>query len=686
MEPFVKKQRWGVYLVFGLLCFFLLSANLLKGKKILSTCLNSDSLYLTTVYKDVFVDGFSFTSWILSPAPCFFPDMFFYFPLLAMSPDYGIGLIAYIVFYSLLLWGCFYLILRQCTESRLDAVLIGGITVLFLATCLHGSSRILLDEYVFVAGRHAGTLVSGLILLWLSIDIFLHGARGRTLFSFFILSYLAIFSDVLIVPQFLLPIACMMWIYGLFDLKHSRAFWGLVLAGGSAGGLAAVTKSLIRNKHPELIPGVMHSPRFSWSRITETASQCFHDFLYFFSLHPSFTVGMVFIFLVCFIRLFIFLSSKKKEDCLGPSLLPFVFGVFSASVVMTLLAPILKNMWFTLPEVRYVIPVFVYPFLVLAIMLVRFEGNSRRIMQGSTLVFVFVLAAIRLTPDIVKLRPGDLVLPYPPNVEFVDQVAEKYNVEYGLCDYWNANYLNLLSKKEYTVNQLHDVLWPYYWINNREWYWNTRSQKTPIFPRYTMLITDRLQKDRILKKFGEPAYIETYRSEIPHPDSDTYHDETEIYIYNRPSDVAFRNFLRAFFLVDEDPFLRFIPITPPALNGVKHDDDRWNAPGNSIIAWNQELEITYAAHTSGDVLEISVDSNDVYELTFWGWAENQRDIFPFEEKLTILPQPRDGLKVWYLRIPESIANKPIAKLFVKPIEGDGSYSVGHAWIYKDTVE
>ena len=42
---------------------------------------NSDTLYLPSVYKDLFIDGYGIKGWELNPSPNFFPDMSVYFLL-----------------------------------------------------------------------------------------------------------------------------------------------------------------------------------------------------------------------------------------------------------------------------------------------------------------------------------------------------------------------------------------------------------------------------------------------------------------------------------------------------------------------------------------------------------------------------------------------------------------------------
>src|SRR5688500_14544520 len=48
----------------------------------------SDTLYLPSIYKDLFIDKNDFAGWHLNPAPNFFPDMVFYFLLMFISGDF----------------------------------------------------------------------------------------------------------------------------------------------------------------------------------------------------------------------------------------------------------------------------------------------------------------------------------------------------------------------------------------------------------------------------------------------------------------------------------------------------------------------------------------------------------------------------------------------------------------------
>ena len=49
---------------------------------------NSDTLYLPSIFKDLFVDKNGICGWQLNPAPNFFPDMLLYFLIRSMSGDF----------------------------------------------------------------------------------------------------------------------------------------------------------------------------------------------------------------------------------------------------------------------------------------------------------------------------------------------------------------------------------------------------------------------------------------------------------------------------------------------------------------------------------------------------------------------------------------------------------------------
>lgn len=95
---------------------------------------------------------------------------------------------------------------------------------------------------------------------------------------------------------------------------------------------------------------------------------------------------------------------------------------------------------------------------------------------------------------------------------------------YGLSDYWVAKSVTFLTDGNVHVNQLAPHLAVSHWVSNYEWYYTPHSDGG-----YGFIVTDRLDRSKILAVFGSPASIQ-------------YCEQTEIFIYDRSTDSMFRDY------------------------------------------------------------------------------------------------------------------------------------------------
>ena len=444
-------------------CDFLLSALpillmgvglLLKGKKILGDCLNSDSLYLTSVYKDLFQEGGRLSEWILSPAPCYFPDMLLYFPLLRCTPDFGLGMVGYGFVYVFLLLGAI-LVLAGFLEIPWSLSLrYGSLSLLLWIAVLHDPSRFMVDEFLLVAGRHGGTVISGLLLLILQMYAIRNGYSWLSRCGMVLLAWGAMSSDILILVQWILPmegvligLASIKWIRFRTVIQTTLLFILAYIGYQLTSSLQDSSNSLlvysgIAKDHLQFGAGVEH----------------IRDFLFHFTPFvvrdkPAFGL----LLLAWLVGLFVFflslLSGKLKDrDHISTQALMFLSLFSFLSVLITILAPVLGGLWHGNAEIRYILPVFFLPLLNLTFFVLMIH---RRIGQiGSYLLFGIILlfGMVRMLPDALALRWNDLKLPYPDMVRFVDDTVREYRLKSGYCDYWNANYLFVLSRSSTRFN------------------------------------------------------------------------------------------------------------------------------------------------------------------------------------------------------------------------------------------
>ena len=279
---------------------------------------------------------------------------------------------------------------------------------------------------------------------------------------------------------------------------------------------------------------------------------------------------------------------------------------------------------------------------------------------------IVIFSLRQIIPEAITLEAANLRLPYPEMVQCLDKLAINYDLKYGYSDYWNAKYTTVISHSGARVNALDTDLHILNWINNPVWYINKVGEDSGQYPKYQFILTERLSKPEIEIRFGKPAI----RKECP---------GTEIYIYNRKSDVAFRNFLRIPTTIAAKVSVPSSILSPKSLRKYVPNGQPWDAPGNVIIPRNGELSVKLDPPVVSEILEIAADSNDEYVVDFF---RNETIL----GQLTVPRMPQMGIQARYLPLPKSILGKPFNRLVVRPLQGDGAYSVGDIFFYNDSLK
>jgi hypothetical protein len=192
----------------------------------------------------------------------------------------------------------------------------------------------------------------------------------------------------------------------------------------------------------------------------------------------------------------------------------------------TLAASLVTHRW----APRYILPVFILP-LALSIALVgpqirALHPRVIRALQCGMLVVVGVLSTDRSK----ELAPLNL---YTPAHACLDRVTYKEGLRAGYAEYWHARPPMVLGKNELTISAVAGALSPRRWMDNVLWYsrgYGATSDRPPV---YGFVITNGLDEDWLESRFGAPRA----REECFGP---------EVWVYDRASDVEFRNYRRTF--------------------------------------------------------------------------------------------------------------------------------------------
>ena len=111
----------------------------------------------------------------------------------------------------------------------------------------------------------------------------------------------------------------------------------------------------------------------------------------------------------------------------------------------------------------------------------------------------------------------------------------------------------------------------------------------------------------------------------------------------------------------------------------KQPRTRWDARGNLILEPDREVRVLLDSVYHHDRLEISVDNNDFYYVTF------ERDGVQIAESI-VDAQPAFGLRTDTLEIQPAVCADGYDCITVRPWKGDGLYSMGHLRLFEHSAD
>jgi hypothetical protein len=487
---------------------------------------DADGLWVVSFAHDMW-QGVPLRGWRVPGAPIYFPELF----SVLVSAGLGFG-----IRWSMLIHGaCSWMLMglgiywgvRQGRVSPAQALRVAFLALL-VYLLLYCESRLLQPfEYPFSHGGAA--LVSFFGLLYLG-----HGLeRGFGLPTWLIALAclgLSCASDRVILAQFVAPaLFVVLLLFALRSAARRRLFWalGLLILGPLLGVLLSMLihwgfgigsgrlSGLVRSggillrllddmqqlavEQPSIAASVLLPVLYLCWRATAAVRQEVR------SRRPGASEG----------------SSVRVEHWLA--------GAGLAVVLSTLAAVVATSRWDGPASFRYLLPVFLFPPALAIILAAPSYSNvtsGRARLLELTLLFVLVLVGVRTERLIPRQRSSLL----SPARSCLDSYLKETGLRAGYAEYWSARPQMLLGQAGVTLAQVTGRLAPKVWADNRFWYTRGFSPEHGR-PRFSFVVTKALDQGWLGARFG-PPHVEHQCFGL------------EAWVYDRPEDVEFRNYLR----------------------------------------------------------------------------------------------------------------------------------------------
>lgn len=434
--------------VIALVCIYL------QHKLMMHFFMNSDALYLPTLYIDLFRNGGSLKDWFLTPAPYFVPDWPIYFLAMRIFGLPYLAVAAFFVVQILLSFALVTAINRRFSEMP-NALAGAAFSISFC--CLLSARLVEPFSFALISAYHYGAFLMLLLALWLVIG----GIQKKTVadakkqaYGVFAVTALAALSDKLFLIQFSLPaLAALLYmsIRSRIERKTAITFMLAICAGSVLGPLL----------YKAMASKAIDTPAGFGM---ENLSRNLHDLLAIVrggmdGNAYAMAIVVLFYLSVAALPWLAWRAGKVEYKPRNELLFVAVFSLCSGAVLV--LVELFNKM---LLNGRYLIPLFLAPILFSPTLILGYLKKAAAEVFGVLLLFasaICIFALVRLAAENDASIKTDF---YPADVACIDGVIGKYGLRNGIAEYWDAKRVSVLSKTSVNIAQVFQDLSAHQWI------------------------------------------------------------------------------------------------------------------------------------------------------------------------------------------------------------------------------
>lgn len=491
-----------------------LFSNLTAVKENINIFFCSDTLYLPSIYNDLFIDGNKMRDWHLNPAPNYFPDMTVYFILMYLTNNFIVSSFIFSFVQYIFLGFIFIKILRAIfpNASPYYNLLICALLSVFLLEFFFFTKDFLYVFLLMVNAYHTGAFIGALVCVFFSFR-FISSGKKIWLLWILIVGFLMVISDRLFIVLYVAPVCVTALIlYKRLSLKMVLNLVGTNIIFATAGLIvfAMIDSDAYQAAHDHTAIG--------GSSVIKEQLLRFLGQMYDMMSTVGFRSFTLYLFIVSLLlTIYVFIRSIRKSSNVLISCYSCFSIIFSLGVI---LAPMLSGKYISNDCIRYnIYPVYL-AVLNLAVFLCCVREGRSSLRVGRFLLVGLNMAM--LAAGFSQLKAGGLkefFKYYPDEVRLVDELAEKENLKYGVGDYWDAKKITLFSKKGVKVYPVFSDIALNLHVANDRWFFDN------IF-NFVVLnrLGDTTTYKSVLKNINYVSYTDKLR--LVKTDSFTYRRST----------------------------------------------------------------------------------------------------------------------------------------------------------------
>lgn len=442
-----RKPNGALWHLAGLAvgCLAVVAAFFAAGERELGFFFSSDSLYLPSIYRDIFQEGGHLRQWSLNAAPNFFPDMGIFFMTEGLtesflSATYIFPMVQFIGFFFF-----FHVALRLGTGLRdgRPATFAAMMVAMVFLWSIHGWD-FYLAFLLLMNSWHLGALLNALMALCLLLWAIRR--TGWLPFSLLVvLTVLGSASDRSFWTLFSAP-ACAVLVFAAFRSMHRKRLLLLasLIAAGSAVGyiLLGILGFMIESPYQVM---AFQRIAMSWERFSEQ----------FFRLFIGNELKVYLMYVALFSLLYAIWKALREiwksfgrdpawRDRDGDARLVF-YLFLPLACLANLISPVLNGSYDGDDSLRYNFAAIILALLSSSLIIADLGKRDRTIATALVLAFVLSASLWIIVPS--EGRMEALLNYQPERSRLMDELAKDEGLRYGAAEYWDAKLMTMFSRE-----------------------------------------------------------------------------------------------------------------------------------------------------------------------------------------------------------------------------------------------
>ncbi len=571
-------------------------------------CYNSDDLTLAD-FADDLLGGAPVRGWHLPGASYLFPDFVFLLPSRLFFKDLSDSWLAYSFLYYTaaaiaLTWiGC----LLGLSRRRAWSCACLGICLMLVSSFDIDPASSVRPKEQMRAGTHLGIVIPGLFFLAYVLRGVQRGFRPLGVLTCVLLTGMAVFSDRLLLAEFLVPMCgavLLVWLAGGVSSRRLLVLLGITFLACLVGAVCKVCLVRMGFRFLEI----------DYMMEINTPAQVLGHFKAFWNYTSNQTAAWTLVFLFVALTLARLRGARPRIAEGGPATAAVLFTLAGLLCLLGNFVP-----FFILHEPhvaqleRYGHPLFVMPgLLVLLLWQCHTLGQSSRLANAAVLA-TLLFVGMKLGAQVQNHGWPVLHQPYPRLAQVLDGLARERGCRHGLAGYWHSRYMRYLTKERVVVSGVYVNGDPLLHGENPDTFLSEdhADLSAPVF-RFVVIDREWLTEAAVLKRFGQPG------EKLSVPDAGPNGASVEIWLYERIDDSVLKEFVDCLLARRYERLCRPAGSCRVPQLEKPRDAFRPTSPANFVVGLQPETEfrVSYTQAVQADLLDVAANLEAEFEVDF----------------------------------------------------------------------